>query len=97
MFWETAFDFIPELVSLRERDSITKKTPTFIHERRNLYKNDCPEVQMKFGFKNKMTGVIETVDCTAAPVDAFQRNPNYVKVFEESYVQVRHRLRISSQ
>lgn len=87
-FWDIALKFLPELVEHKARDSITKKTPAFTQERKKLYKNLCPEVKMFFGFKHKSTGVIETVECTSTPNMTFQRNPEYIKVFEEAQIQV---------
>ena len=87
-FWKISMELIPKLVSQKESDNITRKTPTFTQERRKLYRDNCPPVKMTFAFKNKSTGNIETVDCDATPMNAYQRNPSYVKVFEEAHVEV---------
>ena len=87
-FWDTAMELIPKLMSLKDRDSVDRKTPKFPQQRKKLYSNYCPPVKMRFAFKHKATGAIETVDSDATPLKRFQRNSDYVKIYEEAHVQV---------
>ena len=87
-FWNLAIDIIPVLMKAKERENIVKKTPTITHQRKKMSKKVCPKVKMRFGFKNKSTGAIETVDCDAAPIKTYQGNPDYIKVYEEAHVEV---------
>ena len=86
--WDVAMDMIPKLITLKNWDNITRKTPKFTQQRRKLYRDLCPPVKMRFGFLYKNTGAIETVDCDSTPSNTFQRNPDYVKIYEEAHVQV---------
>ena len=87
-FWELSMKYVPVLQSLKDGENVKKKTPSFTQERRKLYRDRCPDVKMKFGFKVKSTGVIKTVECESTPTNNYQRNPDYVKVFEEAHVKV---------
>ena len=78
---------IPKLMVLKDQAGITRKTPKFTQERRKMYAN-CPRVQMRFAYKHKLTGAIETVDCDATPAKKYHRNPEYIKIYEEAHVQV---------
>lgn len=93
-FWAHAMESIPDLIRVKTRDNILRKTPGFTQERRKLHEDRCPKIHMKFGFKHKQTGAIETVDSQSAPMKQFQRNPDYVKVFEEAYIEVSIYIRI---
>ena len=87
-FWDIAMDAIPKMVSIKDVEGVTRKTPRFTQERRKMYKDNCPKIQMRFAFKHKLTGEIETIDCDATPAKRFQRNPDYVKIYEEAHVKV---------
>ena len=82
--------FIPVLESLRDRDNVTKKTAGFAQQKKNLYSMKCPKIKVKFGYKNKSTGIVEAVECGTESIKNFEKNPDYVKVFEEAHVQVRN-------
>ena len=85
---------IPKIVEVKEREHVNKKIPSFIHQRRLLYKKSCPPVKMQFSFKHKVTGEIHKVDCNSAPLKEFQRNPDYVKLYEEGHLQVNYSLKL---
>ena len=87
-FWKLSMDLLPDMLSLKSRDNITRKTPKFPHQRRKLHKDLCPPVYMKFAFKHKVTGEIVTVDSNSTPAKRFQRNPDYMKLYEEAHVKV---------
>ena len=88
VFWDIGMKQIPILMTIKSQNSVTRKTPKFSHERRKLYEHKCPPIHMRFGFKHKVTGAIETVDCNSAPSNRFQRNPDYLKIYEEAHVKV---------
>ena len=87
-FWDIAMKYIPLLSSLKTRDNLTRKTPSFTQERKKLFKDHCPGIKMRYGFKHKATGAVETVDCGTAQAKTFEKNQNYVKVYEEAHVEV---------
>ena len=87
-FWRAGIELIPELMALKMRDSITRKTPMFENQRRKLYKDMCPPINLRFAYKHKETGYIEIVDCTSTPTNSYQRNPQYMLLYEEAYIKV---------
>lgn len=87
-FWNISMGEIPKLLYFKDKDAVRKKTPQFVHQRRKLDKEFSPEVNMTFGYKNKEDGSIVTVDCTSTPINQYQRNPKYVKLYEEAHIEV---------
>ena len=86
-FWKAALDYIPELIKSKERDSVARPIPGFIHLRRLMYKGKCPTVQMKFAFLNRTTDQIEIVHCQTNPGRMYNR-AKFVKLYEEAHVKV---------
>lgn len=86
-FWTQAIRFFPALASARERSGVEKSVPGFIHVRRQLYKEYCPEVHMKFVYLNRNTNAVETYHGSKCPRKQFPRN-QYIKLYEEAHVKV---------
>ena len=88
--WDLAMEYIPRLASIKKEQNLTRKTPKFIQQRRKLFTQFCPTVHMSFGFKDKLTGETQVVHGYGAPYNSFQRNPQYIKLYEEANVEVRY-------
>lgn len=88
-FWRIAMDFIPNLVQLRERDNVKRKTPMFVNQRRKLYRDICPAITMKFVYKKKANDTITTVVSDRTP-SHLDRSPEYIKLYEEAHIKVIH-------
>ena len=86
-FWDIALRSFPALSDARERSMRKKNVPGYIHLRRQLYKERCPEVHMRFAYLNKDSGTIEVVDCKNDPGQRFPRS-KYTKLFEEAHIKV---------
>ena len=83
-FWNLAFEYVP--LVLQNRD---KKIPKFVQQRKKLNSNHCPTINMEYYYKDKSNGNIVKYSGTVAPVKAYERNPNFEKLFETAFVQVR--------
>lgn len=84
-FWKTANELMPLVYDHRNRLNIQKNVPGFKHLRRKLYKENCPEINMKYVYKNKRDNSIEIVECKKAPS---RSKSNYIKLYEEANVKV---------
>ena len=82
-FWDLAMKYVP--LSLQQRQ---KKIPQFVHQRRKMYQNYCPEVHMEFVYKNKLNGEIVTYKGTSAPLKMYQNNFVYEKLYELAFIKV---------
>ena len=87
-FWSVALQSIPNLVQCKTANSIKKNIPGYIHLRRKIYENECPEVKMKFVYQNKNTQAIEIVHSNTNPSREYDRN-NYVKLYEEAHIEAK--------
>ena len=81
-FWDLAFKYVPQCLQQRQ-----KKVPKFVHQRRKLFLDHCPEVHMEYSYRNKLTGEIVEYKGTTAPIKLYQNN-NYEKLYELAYVKV---------
>ena len=88
-FWDLGQEYIPKLVKLHEREGRHRHIPKFIQQRRKMYKEYCPDVQMEFAFQKKIDGSIITVRGNSAPLKALQHNTNYIKLYEMATVKVK--------
>lgn len=79
--------FVPDLLEKKESQNIKRKVPTFKHLRRQLYNDNCPEVQMKYVFRDLLDGSIKVVNTTTAPKECNLRS-RYEKLYEEAHVKV---------
>ena len=88
LFWSTTLNYLPQLLELKEREGREKSIPQFIQQRRKLYKDNCPDVQMEFAFRKK-DGSIVKHNGETAPMKAMQLNREYVKLYEMASIKVR--------
>ena len=97
-FWQLSTELFQQLFEAKARDDVSKNIPGFIHLRRKLYKDSSlsPKIYMKFVFLNKTTNAIETVHCERSPSRQYSK-ANYIKLYEEAHVKVRHICVHSSQ
>ena len=87
-FWNLAFKYGSNLNDLKTKENIKKKIPQFLQVRKNMYAEICPKVHMSFAFLNKADGSIIRVEAEKTPLNEYQRNPQYQKLFEEAHIEV---------
>ena len=84
-FWKIALQFWPKIIESKVKEDIKKKTPLFQNQRKILYKNECPRVEMTFVYKNVRDGSLKKISSTSTPkVD----DRDYVKLYEEAHIKV---------
>lgn len=86
-FWKLSMETLPKLLEARSNEEVTKHVPGFIHQRRTLYKERCPDIYMTSTYLNTTTGHIEVVKSTTTPMGKY-RNSNYTKLYEEAHIKV---------
>lgn len=91
-FWKIAKTYWPKIVQAKQSEEVEKSTPLFPNQRKKLDKQLCPEIHMEFGFLNVTTGEVETVNSMTAPLKDYERNPNYIKLYEEAHIKVNYLL-----
>ena len=87
-FWQIAKSFWPKLVEAKQVEGVKRKTPEFQNQRKKIVKQLCPDIHMEFGFLNVNTGAIHKVATRTAPFKEYERNPNFIKLYEEAHVKV---------
>ena len=89
-FWKLSFQHVAKLYELKADQGISRKIPQFPQVRKNIYKDYCPDVKMTFAFMNKNDGSIVYVNEDHTPLQQYQRDPQYQKLFEEAHVEVNY-------
>lgn len=87
-FWNLGFKYIGALQNIKEQERNNRKIPQFVHVRRCLYKDYCPDVKMSFAFLNTSDGSIVHVSDDHNPVNKYERDPKYKKLYEEAHIEV---------
>ena len=87
-FWKLCFKYVSDLYALREAENISKRIPQFVHVRRQVYKQICPNIKMTFVFKDKTNGMVHYVEDDQTPLTNYQRDPKFQKLYEEAHIQV---------
>ena len=87
-FWKLAFQYVGKLLELKLEENNKKKIPDFLHVRQVIYKNICPPVHMSFAFLDKSDNSIVHVEGDHTPLNQYERNPRYQKLYEESHIKV---------
>ena len=88
-FWAAALECFPKLYCAKMRQNIKRKTPQFVHERRKLYKTQCPTVNLNFTYRHKATNQIVVLsNMTKTPRRLYDHNPAYEKLFESATIKV---------
>lgn len=88
-FWAIAKEFWPKIQRAKEVEAISRKTPLFPNQRKKMIQQLCPDIHMEFGFLNVTTGIIHQVSCESTPCKDYERNPEYIKLYEEAHIKVR--------
>ena len=87
-FWTLGMDFFHKLFQLKEREGVLRNPPQFIQQRRILFKDYCPKINMEFGYKNKRDGSIIEVESPNAPIKTLQNNMDFIKLYEIASIKV---------
>ena len=87
-FWNLSFQYVSKMVEMKEKEKVRRKIPQFLQARKNIYTEISPRIFMTFAFLNKEDGTITCVDVEKTPLDKFQRNPQYQKLYEEAHIEV---------
>lgn len=87
-FWLLSFKYVSKNFELKNAEKKLKKIPQFLQARKNMYTEICPRIKMTFAFLNKTDGSIIHVDAEKTPLNAYQRDPKYQKLYEEARIEV---------
>ena len=87
-FWAIANTFLPVISAAKDKCNVNKNVPGFVHIRRTMKKQMCPEVQMKFVYLNKNTRAIEVVHSKTSPDHKYNQSC-YEKLYEEAHISVK--------
>ena len=87
-FWGLSFKYLKDIFHLKNTEGIKKKIPQFIQVRKNIYKDLCPDVKMIFVFLNKTDNTIIRVEEDKTPLNEYERDPKYQKLYEEARIEV---------
>lgn len=87
-FWKLSFKHLKEIFDLKEAEGVKRKIPQFQQVRKNIYKDLCPDVKMRFAFLNKNDNTVIIVEDDKTPMNKYQRNPQYQKLYEEARIEV---------
>ena len=80
-FWKAALESLPKLLELKVEENIRKNVPTFVHQRRKLTGELCPDIHMTYVYRDKRDGSISTATVP-------KRNEFYEKLYEEAHIKV---------
>ena len=86
--WDLAKTWFHKLFTVKAAQGVGRKTPSFIHTRRMLYKDYVPTVRMELGYLDKQSGDLTIVEDT--PITPKSRFPShrYQKLWEIAHVKV---------
>ena len=86
--WDLAKTWFHKLFMTKNAQGVTRKTPSFIHLRRLLYRDYVPPVHMEIGYLEKETGDVTVMEDT--PITPKNRFPphRYQKLWDIAHVKV---------
>ena len=87
-FWKLSFQYVNDICKLKTEENIAKNIPQFVHVRRQVQKEICPNVLMSFAFMNKNDGSMIYIRDDHTPLNKYQRDPRFKKIYEEAHIQV---------
>ena len=87
-FWKLSFKYVKDIYDKKAAEVVTKKIPQYVTVKKNIYKDQSPDVKMKFTFRNKIDNTIFSVEQDKTPVKQYQRDPKYEKLYEEAKIEV---------
>ena len=86
-FWEVGKSWFQRMFQAKELQQIQRKTPSFLHIRRQMYSSMVPKLHTETGYQSKDTGIVTVVRDSAVPRDQYPPH-EYSKVWEVAYVEV---------
>ena len=87
-FFELGKKWFHELFQHKFQEGILRKTPQFVHIRRQLHKKNVPPINLEVAYRHRETGdVIVLQDLEVAPTTRFPRT-TYEKLYEIASVKV---------
>lgn len=87
-FWRLSLKYFHKMLEMKKDEGIERKIPQYLQVRKNVYKNLCPDVKMRFAFLNKTDNSIVYVNAEETPLSQYQRDPKYQKLYEEAHIEV---------
>ena len=96
-FWKLALKTFPKLMEVKKAENVERKTPQFIHLKRQLYKDVCPKIYLDLVYLDTTTNESVHVDSTHIPVREYEQNPRYLKQCKTAKIKVRKRDRFFSR
>ena len=86
-FWRLAISQLPNLLSAKQGQNVTRKIPQFQQIRRTLYSKHLPKINLEVAYLNTESGEIETQSSANVPTKMFP-SPAYTPLYEVATVQV---------
>ena len=87
-FWKLAFRGIPSILEMKKNENIKKPIPQYPQIKKNIYLDLCPDIKMHFVYQNTSDGSIIHVNADTTPINKYQRDPMYKKLYEEAHIEV---------
>ena len=88
-FWNLGKKWFHHLFRTKEIQGVLRKTPTFVHIRRQFYKKYVPPVQMDVAYQNKENGELTILEGTEViPRNRFPAS-QFHKLWEIGHVEVK--------
>ena len=87
-FWKLAFEHIPKMMKMKERQGYSAKIPQFQQIRRKMNDKLVPDVELQIGYRNKSTEEVTEIKSKVTPKSRFPTS-DYEKVYEIASVKVR--------
>ena len=87
-FWSLGKSWVNKLFMTKTAQGITRKTPSFIHIRRQLHKNNVPRIHMEIGYLKKDSGDLIVVEDTLITPKRQYPPHEYQKMWEIAHVKV---------
>lgn len=87
-YFELGKKYFSKLFKAKNDEGITRRTPKFVHLRRQLEKTKVPKISMEIKYRNKETGEVTTLeDVESTPTSGFPPD-KYEKLYEKASVEV---------
>ena len=87
-FWALSKTWFPKLFDTKKAQGISRKTPSFIHIRRQMHKDCVPPIHMDIAYQDKDTGEVTIVEDTPITPKKQYPSPRFQKMWEIAYVKV---------
>ena len=87
-FWSLSKTWFHRMFQAKENQNVRRKTPNFVHIRRQLHKQHVPPIHMEFAFQHKETGQITFAQDAITPRARFPHH-EFFKLWEIAHVEVK--------